>query len=143
LDTLGAASATSWFCRGFAEIYPTLSVRAEITAKNSEIPKRISTHLYRCVQELLNNVAKHADARTVWVTLKREGPRLSLEVRDDGSGIERLADDHSQLHGSGIRNLRERADMTGGRFTLGPSPGGGTSAQIIWLLDENDFAEGI
>jgi len=143
LDTLGAASATSWFCRGFAEIYPTLTVRAEITAQNSEIPKRISTHLYRCVQELLNNVAKHADAGTVWVTLKREGPRLSLEVRDDGSGIETLEDDPARLHGSGIRNLRERADMTGGQFTLASSPSGGTTAQIIWPLDESDFAEGI
>ncbi len=143
LDTLGAASAASWFCRGFAEIYPSLAVRAEITAQNSEIPKRISTHLYRCVQELLNNVAKHADASTVWITLKREGPSLSLEVRDDGSGIETLADDPSQLHGSGIRNLRERADMTGGQFTLASSPSGGTSAQIVWLLDDNDFAEGI
>ena len=80
---------------------------------------------------------------TAWVTLKREGPRLSLEVRDDGSGIETQADDHSRLHGSGIRNLLERADMTGGKFTLASLPGGGTSAQIIWLLDENDFAEGI
>jgi signal transduction histidine kinase len=143
LDNLGAASATSWFCRGFAEIYPTLSVRAEITAQNNEIPKRISTHLYRCVQELLNNVAKHADAVNVWITLKREGARLSLEVRDDGSGMETLADHPSRLHGSGIRNLRERAEMTGGEFTLASSPSGGTCAQIIWTLDENDFAEGI
>jgi signal transduction histidine kinase len=142
LDTLGAASATSWFCRGFAEIYPTLTVRAEITAQNSEIPKRISTHLYRCVQELLNNVAKHADAGTVWVTLKREGPRLILEIRDDGSGIEILADDPAPMHGSGIRNLRERADMTGGKFTLTSLPRGGTSAQIIWLLSEADSADG-
>jgi len=141
LDTLGAASATSWFCRGFAEIYPTLTVRAEITAQNSEIPKRISTHLYRCAQELLNNVAKHADASIVWVTLKREGPTLSLEVRDDGSGIETLADDPSRLHGSGIRNLRERAEMTGGRFTLASSPGNGTSAQIVWLVSEADSAD--
>jgi len=95
------------------------------------------------VQELLNNVAKHADAGTVWVTLKREGPTLSLEVRDDGSGIETLTDDPSRLHGSGIRNLRERADMTGGQFTLASTPNGGTSAQIIWSLDESDFAEGI
>jgi signal transduction histidine kinase len=144
LDTLGAASATSWFCRGFAEIYPTLAVRAEITAQNGEIPKRISTHLYRCVQELLNNVAKHADAATVWVALRREGPRLSLEVRDDGGGMQTtLSDDPSRLHGSGIRNLRERADMTGGQFTLASTPGGGTCAQIIWTLDENDIAEGI
>jgi signal transduction histidine kinase len=136
LDNLGAASATSWFCRGFAEIYPTLAVRAEITARNDEIPQGISTHLYRCVQELLNNVAKHADASTVWITLKREGPALSLEVRDDGNGIQSLIDDPSRLHGSGIRNLRERAEMTGGQFTVASLPGGGTSARIIWLLGE-------
>ncbi len=140
LDNLGAASATSWFCRGFAEIYPTLVMRTEITALNSEIPGRIATHLYRCVQELLNNVAKHADASTVWVTLKREGDCLSLEVRDDGSGIEALKGDPSHLHGSGIRNLRERADMTNGHFTLASSPGGGTSARIVWPLSEADSA---
>src|SRR6202022_3742533 len=87
LDNLGAASAASWFCRGFAEIYPMLAVRTEITAKNSEIPTRIATHLYRCVQELLNNVAKHAQAKTVWVLLKREGAALLLEIRDDGIGV--------------------------------------------------------
>jgi signal transduction histidine kinase len=143
LDNLGAASATSWFCRGFAEIYPTLKVRVEITALNSEIPNRISTHLYRCVQELLNNVAKHAGASTVSVTLKREGPSLSLEVRDDGSGMQTLEEDPSRLHGSGIRNIRERADMTAGQFTLASSPSGGTSAKIVWRLDDYDFAEGI
>jgi signal transduction histidine kinase len=47
------------------------------------------------------------------------------------------------LHGSGIRNLRERADMTGGQFTLASSPSEGTCAHIIWLLDENDVAEGV
>ncbi len=143
LDNLGAASATSWFCRGFAEIYPALIVRTEITALNSEIPNRIATHLYRCVQELLNNVAKHADASTVWVTLKREGPELSLEVRDDGGGMRTLPEDPSRLHGSGIRNLRERADMTGGQFTLASSPRGGTAAQIVWPLDEDDMADAI
>jgi signal transduction histidine kinase len=136
LDNLGAASATSWFCRGFAEIYPALTVHAEISAQNSEIPQEIATHLYRCVQELLNNVAKHADASTVWITVKREGPTLSLEVRDDGNGMQALVDDPSRSAGSGIRNLRERAEMTGGRFTLASLPSGGTSARIIWLLNE-------
>ncbi len=143
LDSLGAASATSWFCRSFAEIYPTLAVHAEITARNDEIPQGISTHLYRCVQELLNNVAKHADASTVWVTLKREGPALSLEVRDDGNGIQSLIDDPSRSTGSGIRNLRERAEMTGGRFTLASLPSGGTSVRIIWLLGEAVSADGV
>lgn len=142
LDNLGAASAASWFCRGFGEIYPTLEVRTEITAKNNEIPKRISTHLYRCVQELLNNVAKHADAKTVWVVLKREGPVVTLEVRDDGVGMPDGVNDTQRLHGSGIRNLRERAAMTGGKFMISPPSGAGSSVQIVWTLGRRDLKEG-
>ena len=138
LDSLGAASATSWFCRSFAEIYPTLAVSTEITAQDSEIPKRISTHLYRCVQELLNNVAKHAGATNVSVTLTRESGGLILEVRDDGRGMPVHAKDPSLLHGSGIRNLRERAEMTGGQFTFSSAPSGGTSTRIIWPLSPDD-----
>jgi signal transduction histidine kinase len=141
LDNLGAASATSWFCRGFAEIYPTLAVRAEISAQNAEIPKRISTHLFRCVQELLNNVAKHAQATTVWVRLKCEDSLLSLEVCDDGVGMPTQAEDPARLHGSGIRNLRERAEITGGQFSLSSLSSGGTSAQIVWFLGPDDSVD--
>jgi signal transduction histidine kinase len=142
LDNLGAASATSWFCRGFAEVYPTLNVRAEISAQNEEIPKRISTHVFRCVQELLNNVAKHAQAKTVWIQLKREGPVLSLEVRDDGIGMADDSREPAQRYGgSGIRNIRERAEMTAGQFSLSSSAGGGTSAQIVWRLGADEPKE--
>jgi signal transduction histidine kinase len=143
LDNLGAASATSWFCRGFAEIYPMLAVRTEITAKNEEIPKRISTHLFRCVQELLNNVAKHAQAKIVWIVLKREGAVLSVEVRDDGIGMLDHPQHPARLHGSGIRNLRERAEMTGGRFSISSLPNGGTSSQIIWQLGPDDCGDDV
>jgi signal transduction histidine kinase len=142
LDNLGAASATSWFCRGFAEVYPTLSVRAEINAQNDEIPKRISTHVFRCVQELLNNVAKHAQAKTVWIQLKREGPVLSLEVRDDGIGMaDDLREPARRYGGSGIRNIRERAEMTAGQFSLSSPADGGTSAQILWRLGADEPKE--
>jgi len=142
LDNLGAASATSWFCRNFAEIYTSLAVHTEISALNEEIPKRISTHLFRCVQELLNNAAKHAQAKNVWVVLKREDARLSLEIRDDGKGISAEAESPARLNGSGIRNLRERAEMTAGQFSLSSEPGQGTSAQIIWPLDPDEAMDG-
>jgi signal transduction histidine kinase len=140
LDNLGAASATSWFCRDFAEVYPTLNVRTEISAQNDEIPRGISTHLFRCVQELLNNAAKHAQAKTVWIELRRDGPVLSLEVRDDGVGMTDDAHDPARLHGSGIRNLRERAEMTGGQFSLSSQVGNGTTARIEWLLGGDEPA---
>jgi signal transduction histidine kinase len=136
---LGAASATLWFCREFAATYPDIVVRTEVSVENAEIPPRIATHLFRCVQELLNNVAKHAAANRVWVTLQRDATRLHLTVRDDGQGLGGDAIDHSKLRGSGIRNLRERAEMTGAKFSLN-SPGGlGAEAQIVWSLEANEI----
>ncbi|GAC1496561.1 MAG: hypothetical protein NVS1B6_01770 [Steroidobacteraceae bacterium] len=142
LDNLGAASATSWFCRNFAEIYSTMTVHAEISAQNDEIPKRISTHLFRCVQELLNNAAKHANAKTVWVALKRDGSQLSLEVRDDGIGICEKTESPDRSTGFGIRNLRERAEMTDGQFSLSSLPGAGTSVQIVWPVGPGEAMDG-
>jgi signal transduction histidine kinase len=140
LDNLGAASALSWFCRGFADTYPLLNVRADIAARDREIPRRIATHLFRAVQELLNNVAKHAQAANVWVTLTREAESLRLEVRDDGAGMPATLKDCSLLHGAGLRNLRERAEMTGGRFSLVSMLTGGTLAQFVWPLDAGESA---
>ena len=142
LDNLGAASATEWFCREFAATYPHINVQAEISAHNAEIPARIATHLFRCVQELLNNVAKHAAANSVWVTLQRDAAGLRLEVRDDGQGMAGDATDHSTWLGSGIRNLRERAGMTGGKFSLTSLDGSGAVAEISWPLETKETCEG-
>jgi signal transduction histidine kinase len=48
--------------------------------------------------------------------------------------------DPARLNGSGIRNLRERAEMTGGRFSLSSPAGCGTTARIEWRLGEEEMA---
>ena len=138
LDDLGAASAASWFCRGFAQVYPDIALRTEVTAANTDIPDRIATHVYRALQELLNNAAKHARATTVWVILERVDSDLVLEVRDDGVGVSSNHRDAGSLHGAGLRNLRERAGMTKGRFSLESAPGGGTVVRLVWELDAEE-----
>jgi len=68
------------------------------------------------------------------VTLARAAGQLILEVEDDGIGIHRTTDTGSRS-GRGLRNLRERASMTGGEFIVGNRPGGGgTRARIEWQL---------
>lgn len=135
LDDLGAASAVQWFCRDFAEIYPGLTINTELAVSDRDVPGRLATVVYRCVQELLNNVAKHAHARNVWVMLAREDDVLTLQVRDNGVGLEQ-ATPESRRHGSGLRNLRERAQMTGGQFSCTAAPGSGTLAQLTWNLGD-------
>jgi two-component system, NarL family, sensor kinase len=89
------------------------------------------------VQELLNNVAKHSRAKHVVVKLSLEDNLLLLEVRDNGVGLDK-ATPESRRHGSGLRNLRERAQMTGGQFNIVQAPGRGTLAQLSWRLDDAD-----
>jgi two-component system NarL family sensor kinase len=110
-----------------------------VSVQNAEIPSRIATHLFRCVQELLNNVAKHADAKAVWLTLRRDSRCLRLTIRDDGRGLAEENADHSKLRGSGIRNLRERAEMTGGKFFLNSPAGRGAHAHIVWTLEADEI----
>ena len=69
--------------------------------------------LYRLLQELLNNVSKHADASEVRIVLRQHHGRLLLEVTDNGSGI---APDNAP--GFGIQGMRERVHALGGEFTL-------------------------
>jgi signal transduction histidine kinase len=142
LDIMGAASATAWFCRDFGEVYGTLQVRIQISAANSDIPDRIATHLYRCVQELLNNVAKHANAKKVSIVLRRKSDVLQLLVTDDGVGLSLAALHPERMAGSGLRNLRERAEMTGGRILFSSPSSGGTAVEISWILTDEDVEVG-
>jgi signal transduction histidine kinase len=86
LDDLGAVSALQWFCREFAETYPGIAVKVDLGVGDHSVPDRLSTVVFRCLQELMNNVAKHARANTVWVSLSRDADTLVLQVRDDGIG---------------------------------------------------------
>jgi signal transduction histidine kinase len=135
LDDLGAASAVSWFCREFAQSYPTLHLHERVSVSDAEVPERLGTSVFRSVQELLNNVAKHAQAHQVMVSLFRRIDRLVLEVDDDGVGLG-MPNFGTALHsGRGIHNLRERAQMTGGEFTLSSGESGaGSHARIEWRL---------
>jgi len=134
LDDLGAVSAVQWFCQCFAETYPGIAVHVDITVQNAHVPRRIATHLFRAVQELLNNVAKHSGAGNAGIILERVELLLTLRIWDDGVGMG-AASNPGALHGAGLRNLRERAGMTGGRFSVASRAQGGSLAQIEWTLD--------
>jgi signal transduction histidine kinase len=85
-----------------------------------EVPPGVGLTLYRMVQESLTNVLKHADqVSKAAVTLDYEYPFIALCVRDDGVAA------RPGVGGHGLRGMRERAAVCGGRFTAGPRPEGG------------------
>ncbi len=80
--------------------------------------------LYRGVQEGLTNIHKHAAATQAWVTLETTAGRITLRVRDDGSGP------REARGGFGLRGLQERAAHLGGQARFGPAPEGGSLLEI-------------
>ena len=76
----------------------------------------------------MTNVARHADARTVDLSLSATaGGDVMLRVRDDGHGI---AGHEANGSGTGIAGMRERALLIGGRLAVSASPGGGTEVNL-------------
>jgi signal transduction histidine kinase len=139
LDNLGVASALEWLCREFAETYAHIEVHTNISVDNEDIPDRLITTIFRCAHELLNNVAKHARATHISVALFRDSNTVALIVCDDGIGLPPADSSGSFGMGHGIRNLRERAQMTGGKLILSGDHQGGTRAQLDWALAARDL----
>jgi len=85
------------------------------------MPAAVELAAYRIVMEALANVARHARATRVWVSLRRPGA-LCLEVADDGDGMP-----SGFVAGVGVASMRARAAELGGALTIEPRPGGGTT----------------
>jgi signal transduction histidine kinase len=87
------------------------------------LPDQVELGAYYIVSEALANVAKHANAEVVMVSVEAGRGGLSLSVRDDGTG-------GADPGGSGLTGLRERAEALGGTLRLTSPPGGGTSVDV-------------
>jgi two-component system, NarL family, sensor histidine kinase UhpB len=123
LEDLGLQSALSALVSAFAE-------QTKIqTDKTLEMPGQLDREqelvVYRVAQEALTNVARHARASRVEVSLRRDGDDLVLRVRDDGQGLPPTA----MRSSNGIRGMRERAMLIGARLTLS-TPGRGTDVVL-------------
>jgi signal transduction histidine kinase len=86
------------------------------------LPATLDVVLLRVAQETLANVRKHAEARTVRVSLRYTGSAVSLQVSDDGRGF---AVDGA-TSGYGLRGMRERLGQVNGRIEVTSGPGAGT-----------------
>ncbi len=106
--------------------------RADIKAKfladeNIELSKDKEIALYFIAQEALNNVLRHANAKSVFVTLKQKSQTVTLEIVDDGRGFDPK---NMDIGGLGLQNMKERTHQMDGQIKISSKPGNGTKITI-------------
>jgi CheY-like chemotaxis protein len=133
LDDAGLGAALEWLARQMRESH-RLEVMVEGDLSLNPGAADVRTLLFQSTREQLFNVVKHAGVRAAQVFLTRAGAdRVAVEIRDAGRGFEVEA---SLAQGSGLRHIRQRLELLGGRMELESAPGRGTRVVMVAPLDE-------
>jgi PAS domain S-box-containing protein len=130
LDDLGFGEAVKWQTAEFAK-RSGLDITLDLQAQALVEDDLVATALFRIVQESLTNVARHAGATQVKVSLTADESDLLLTVSDNGAGIDAVA---RTGNGIGLVSMRERATALGGKFNIAGVPGAGTTIAVTLPL---------
>lgn len=136
LDDVGLQSAIETYVRAWASRYGLVAEVAITGLAEGTIRGEVGTATYRILQEALTNVAKHARATHVSVTVDRGERELRMTIEDDGRGFD-VAAALSRAPAEqrlGLLGMNERAALAGGTATVESTPGTGTSVFVRILI---------
>jgi signal transduction histidine kinase len=124
LDEAGLESALDVYLPTF-EKQTGIVVRYEKTGQGRELDREVSIHLYRVMQEALNNVARHSKSKSAAVRLRFLPKTVVLEVQDQGVGFQARAG-----QGLGLVSMRERAGLVNGSIEFVSGDQGGALVRV-------------
>jgi signal transduction histidine kinase len=125
LEEAGLVSTLDWYIPT-VERQTGLVLHYEKSGTAFPLEGGASVHVYRILQEALNNVSRHSEAKEAWVRLNFSEDALELEVEDHGKGIVAGKNDR----GIGLVAMRERAEIIGGTLELLKPLSGGTTVRL-------------
>ncbi len=130
-----ALSAFDWQLklREYYRRFPEVAISATPATEGVQMTSGQATHLFRIVQEAINNALKYAGASAIEVSVDFDGQHLLIAVRDNGRGF----DPKEVSQGFGMTTMRQRTETLGGVFELKSTPGAGTLMRL-----ELPFADG-
>ncbi len=128
LDSLGIVAAIEWQVQEYTK-RTGIKVNFQHPDNVPSLPEHINTGIYRIIQESLTNVARHAEASEVSISLAIENSSLHIHVQDNGKGFDETLLEHP--NSLGLLSMQERARIMGGTLTIKGRQGQGTSITLI------------
>ena len=129
LDELGLSRALSGYLDAWAARTAISVDFFSVGVDEARLPREVETTLYRIVQEAMNNIYKHAAAKSVSVSVERRAGYVLAIVEDDGLGFDPDGLPSGDVSHIGIASMRERSSIVGGVLTIESSPEGGTTVR--------------
>lgn len=127
LDEIGLEAAVEWQAQEFQH-RTGIACDTTIRPRNMALSPEQSTALFRILQEILTNVARHAQATNVNIRLEQSGEQVVLQVGDNGKGISGV--EQSGPKAFGLLGMRLRAQQQGGSCDIQGTPGTGTTVTV-------------
>ncbi len=134
LDHLGIIPTIKWFCRQFESAHPALYIEKRIEADEEQIAEPVKLVIFRIMQESFHNVGKYSQADHVCLSLTEEGGSIELTVSDNGVGfdLDVARTMRREKGGLGLTGMRERAQLSGGTFSIESTIRKGTTVRASW-----------
>ncbi|MBI2170605.1 MAG: HAMP domain-containing protein [Chloroflexi bacterium] len=131
LDDLGLGPAIRWYVESHLE-ERGVAATVEINRPATRLPEHIEVSLFRVIQEAVNNIGKHADAKHAHVRLAQGDSKVNVVVTDDGKGfnVERALDSSMHAKNVGLLGMRERVRLLNGSMQIRSQEGKGTEVSI-------------
>jgi two-component system sensor histidine kinase UhpB len=138
LDDLGLVPAIRWYARKHLE---EAGVRAKVDAfmDDPSLTAQMNVTLFRIAQEAINNILRHAGAKSAEIRLQRRETCVCLEIQDDGYGfpISQVYENALRQQHLGLLGMRERAELMGGTLQVESQPGCGAYLKVCLPFFEN------
>ena len=130
--TAGFEAAVEWLTEQMQKEHG-IAIDFERSGQTHLLDEDIRVLLFQAVRELLVNVARHAQAQKVKVSVQRDNADIRISVKDDGIGFDVSKTDFQvdRNGGFGLFSIRERLEHIGGYFGIESEPGTGTTITVI------------
>jgi PAS domain S-box-containing protein len=137
LEEYGLLAAIKWYSGDFTN-RTGITTLVKGDKNDPRLPSRVEKILFRLVQEMLNNVAKHAEASRVVISIKSTKETFSVTVKDDGLGFDSHGNKNpvSEPHW-GLLSMQQRAASIGANLVIDSNPGLGT--EVCVKVERNNY----
>ncbi len=136
LDDLGILPTLTWLSREFRKDCSRIAIEHRLEVGEEDVPEQLKEVIFRITQEALNITRRYSRATRAEIRLGRDQERLKLTIWDNGMGFDskRPPESTDPLAVLDLSSIKERAELSGGFFSIKSSSGQGTTIEVSWPL---------